>query len=243
VNRLGERIRRRSQRDGDVEALSRFREGFESATLAVAERVGRILFCKSTVALRPSKSTISIVAKLSRERSRLSQMQDIGGMRIIVSRVSQQDRLVTALQELFVGARVIDRRADPRAGYRGVHVVVSCDGYLIEIQVRTRLQNAWAQFSEKLADEYGEPVKYGGGPEIARSWLDAASQWVAGVEAFEIELDRFKLGTINALYRKQKSGTLTDDEQVILRGYQAQQLQKRRARLSGFRNLEGGARR
>jgi ppGpp synthetase/RelA/SpoT-type nucleotidyltranferase len=160
-------------------------------------------------------------------------------MRIIVSRVAQQDRLVQLLQERFRGARVVDRRSDPRAGYRGVHVIVSHDGCLIEIQVRTRLQNAWAQYSEKLADEYGESVKYGGGPEHVRSWLDATSTWVAAVEQVEVELDAEKLTTINPLFRKIRSGVeLTPAEKSTMKRYQSRQAQKRRARVSGFRNLE-----
>jgi len=31
------------------------------------------------------------------------------------------------------------------------------------------------QYSEKLADEYGEIVKYGGGPDFIRSLLDELS--------------------------------------------------------------------
>jgi ppGpp synthetase/RelA/SpoT-type nucleotidyltranferase len=55
---------------------------------------------------------------------------------------------------------VIDRRADPRAGYRAVHVVVRIDGLPVEVQFRTELQHRWAQIFERLADEWGRQIRY-----------------------------------------------------------------------------------
>src|ERR1700761_1879996 len=90
INRLGERLRKGKTRPNDLQMLARYRDGFETATSAVATKIRPLLTCKVTIALRPSKSTLSIIAKLVRERSRLSQVQDIGGLRIIVAKVSQQ---------------------------------------------------------------------------------------------------------------------------------------------------------
>ena len=36
----------------------------------------------------------------------------------------------------------------------------------MEIQVRTRLQDAWAQISEKLGDIWGRGLRYGEGPDM-----------------------------------------------------------------------------
>jgi ppGpp synthetase/RelA/SpoT-type nucleotidyltranferase len=52
----------------------------------------------------------------------------------------------------------------------------------VEIQVRTRLQHVWAELSEKLADQLGNEVKYGGGPALIKQLLDQSSQLVARAE-------------------------------------------------------------
>jgi ppGpp synthetase/RelA/SpoT-type nucleotidyltranferase len=47
---------------------------------------------------------------------------------------------------LFEGAVDIDdRREKPSHGYRAVHVIPRVDAHSIEIQVRTPLQDIWAQ--------------------------------------------------------------------------------------------------
>src|SRR5439155_4334431 len=72
--------------------------------------------------------------------------------------------MVERIISLFAGARVVDRRRHPRHGYRAVHVIPEVDGFLVEIQVRTRLQDSWAQAMERLADQAGREILYGGVP-------------------------------------------------------------------------------
>ena len=43
----------------------------------------------------------------------------------------------------------IDRRKNPTYGYRAVHVIVYWDGIPVEIQIRTELQDTWAQIVER----------------------------------------------------------------------------------------------
>jgi ppGpp synthetase/RelA/SpoT-type nucleotidyltranferase len=74
---------------------------------------------------RPGKSTGAIVGKLDRQKTRLSQMQDIAGCRILVPEILAQDRAVDDLLHLFQKAQVFDRRDRPSYGYRAVHVVVT----------------------------------------------------------------------------------------------------------------------
>jgi ppGpp synthetase/RelA/SpoT-type nucleotidyltranferase len=124
---------------------------------------------------RPSKSTVAIVEKLKRETIRLNQIQDISGCRVLVNGLAEQDDLVESLLVLFPYVEVDDKRRVPTNGYRAVHVIVYKDGRPVEIQVRTRLQHAWAEISEKIADEHGHEIKYGKGDEGARSFLDKLS--------------------------------------------------------------------
>jgi ppGpp synthetase/RelA/SpoT-type nucleotidyltranferase len=140
---------------------------------------------------RPGKSTGAIVGKLNRQKTRLSQMQDIAGCRILVPEILAQDRAVDDLLHLFQKAQVFDRRDRPSYGYRAVHVVVTLRSRSVEIQVRTRLQHVWAELSEKLADQLGNEVKYGGGPALIKQLLDQSSQLVAGAETTMAENGKF----------------------------------------------------
>jgi ppGpp synthetase/RelA/SpoT-type nucleotidyltranferase len=59
------------------------------------------------------------------------------------------------------GIGLDDRRTAPMHGYRAVHLVAAIDGQNIEVQIRTRLQDAWAQTFEKMSDLWGRDVRYG----------------------------------------------------------------------------------
>ena len=109
-------------------------------------------------------------------------MQDIAGCRLVVDDILTQDIVVENLKGLFDKVTVVDRRERPSHGYRAVHVIVESHGKLIEIQVRTSLQQAWAQLSEKLADEVDSAIKYGGGDEELVSVLAMMSDASMDVE-------------------------------------------------------------
>jgi ppGpp synthetase/RelA/SpoT-type nucleotidyltranferase len=97
----------------------------------------------------------------------------------------EQDWIVAVCEDKFPRTDVKDRRESPSHGYRAVHVIVTILGKLIEIQIRTELQDLWAQISEKSADLFGQEVKYGGGPEFWRKVLVRFSDQVAVFEAVE----------------------------------------------------------
>jgi len=110
------------------------------------------------------KTTGTLIDKL-RGKTALSRMQDIAGCRIVQPMsLREQDDLVQRIVREFPGSRVIDRRENPSHGYRAVHVVVKRVGFNVEIQVRTELQNLWAQLMERLADVWGRQIRYGGEP-------------------------------------------------------------------------------
>jgi (p)ppGpp synthase/HD superfamily hydrolase len=138
LNKLGERLRKGQTDDNDIRALNDFRESFRPAfdnVVAALESLGL------QVGGRSAKTTGSIVAKLAREKTRLSTMQDIAGCRVQVQNRIEQDSFVEQILKLFPGSKVDDRRVKPSHGYRAVHVIANVDGSPVEIQIRTVLQN------------------------------------------------------------------------------------------------------
>lgn len=117
------------------------------------------------------KTTGTLTDKLQREHGiQLSRINDIAGARIVIkgSRLDQDmhvERIRQAFLNLPKPPLVIDRRAEPRQGYRALHIIIYPDGVPVEIQVRTELQDAWAQIFERLADQWGRQMRYGGEPD------------------------------------------------------------------------------
>lgn len=180
VDRLGDRLKRGHLTEDDLRLLDRYRRTFTPAYELVVRAARDRLGLEPTG--RPAKSTTSVIDKLRRESIRLTQIQDIAGCRVVVADIAEQESVVQSLTGLFPKAVVIDRREKPSHGYRAVHVVVNQDGKLIEIQVRTALQHAWAEASEKISDLKGVSIKYGGGDEVIQKNLRILSNCVTRAE-------------------------------------------------------------
>lgn len=116
-----------------------------------------------------------IVRKLNRLSVRLTQLQDIGGCRIIVHRNSDVDKLLKYLRD-SVGAQnvfTIDRTTDYRkigrddTGYRALHVILKRSGVFLELQIRSRIQHYWAESIERTSVIYGYHLKESeGSPQV-----------------------------------------------------------------------------
>lgn len=187
VDKLGERLKAGEPSEDDLRMLDAYRRTFGKAYECVIGVVREQLKLEPTG--RPAKSTGAIREKLQRESIRLSQMQDIAGCRIIVSDIAAQNSAVERIVAAFPGAAtVVDRRENPSHGYRAVHVVVHHEGVLVEVQCRTELQHLWSQLSERLADTVDPMIKYGGGPESERTYLQSVSAMIDGFEKQETQL-------------------------------------------------------
>lgn len=168
VDRLGRRLRHVTAiSDDDLTLLQRhlfnhsaLLEAVESAIRAEVRGVtphGRL------------KTVGTIVDKLKREQTMaFSRMRDVAGTRIVeeMDRL-QQDVLVSEVADAVrtLGQVVlIDRRHDPRHGYRAVHLQLSQRPYHVEVQIRTRMQDQWAQIVERLGDRWGRQIRYGQPP-------------------------------------------------------------------------------
>jgi putative GTP pyrophosphokinase len=76
-------------------------------------------------------------------------------------------------------------------GYRAVHVVVERDGRYIEVQLRTPLQDVWAQSVEQDTRRLGAGLKFGAGPVDLRDYYLMISQLFAMRERHENPEQRF----------------------------------------------------
>lgn len=128
------------------------------------------------------KRTPSIVEKLRRFHGmQLARMQDIGGLRAVVKSLTE----IRELEKNYKNSRfahelidVDDYIANPKAsGYRSIHMIYryknpirpEYDGLLLELQIRSRLQHAWATAVETMGTFLNHALKSSEGPD---EWLD-----------------------------------------------------------------------
>ena len=173
IDRLGERLRLGPTRE-DIDLVIEYRDAHAPALAQVLERIHALLPERPITSRL--KNPVSVVEKLHRETIRLTQMQDLAGCRIVADTSMEQDDAAAAIGATFAKHRTVDSREQHRFGYRAVHVVVETDDRLyVEVQVRTEPQDLWAQLSEKFAETFGPDIKYGGGGDLTRSFLDRMS--------------------------------------------------------------------
>ena len=140
-----------------------------------------------TVTQRPEKTLRSIRRKLRETTIRLGDMDDMVGCRITTEDRIAQDSLADGLAEIYPALRWKDRRESPSAGYRALHGILRETGCPFEIQIRTGLQDKWANLSESLADHHRDhSIKYGQGPENIRRFLSDLSDAIDAFEEFEM---------------------------------------------------------
>lgn len=127
------------------------------------------------------KRLSSIELKLSRfPTMKVSQMQDIGGCRAVLRNIAQVRELEDSYKDSSIKHKLL--RADdyisaPKSsGYRGVHLIYryfsdrsdSYNGLLIEIQMRSLLQHAWATAVETVGTFLKQSLKSSQGHD---EWL------------------------------------------------------------------------
>lgn len=128
------------------------------------------------------KRTPSIVNELRRfPGMSLARMQDIGGLRAVVSGVAELGALYANYKETrFTHGLVseFDYVSNPKdSGYRSVHLIYKYklreqspyDGLQVELQFRTKLQHAWATAVETVGTFLEHSLKSSEGPD---EWLD-----------------------------------------------------------------------
>lgn len=122
----------------------------------------------------------TILDKLRREPSlSLPNMQDIAGVRAVLNSIDEVRRVQARLTRNRPPVRISDYITSPReSGYRGVHVVVTYNGRLVEVQLRTRVMHDWAVTVERLSSRMGSNLK-GDGDHVVQAFLAAVSEAMA----------------------------------------------------------------
>jgi hypothetical protein len=141
------------------------------------------------------KRVPSILQKLRRfSHMKLSRMQDIGGCRAVVDssaevRKVRREYAKSRQQHEFIGEK--DYIATPKdSGYRGVHLIYryqsdrtpTYTGRLIEIQLRSRLQHAWATAVETVGTFLQQSLKASEGSDLWLRFFTVTSSAFAIVE-------------------------------------------------------------
>lgn len=132
------------------------------------------------------KRHATIVDKLTREpRMNLTQMADIGGCRAILPDQEKVDAVTRRVQKNWTILRTRDYVREPKpSGYRAVHHIVRRKDRLIEVQLRTPLQDIWASQVERDSRRLGIGLKSGLGSELMHAYYAQMSElfalWEAG---------------------------------------------------------------
>jgi len=167
MDKLGERLAASESISAeDYALLEEVADAYQAALDQVEARLRQLGFQATTRV----KTTGTLVDKLRREHGlKLKAIHDLAGARIVIDGDRlEQDRAALRILGEFAGPKdpiKKDRRKTPSFGYRAVHVIVFIESIPVEIQVRTRLQDGWAQTVEKLGDRWGRGLRYGAGPE------------------------------------------------------------------------------
>lgn len=126
-----------------------------------------------------------IISKLIRfPKMRLTQMQDVGGVRAILP---DQEAIYALYQRIAKNWKVItvdDYISSPKAtGYRALHVIVKRDELPFEVQLRTPGQQDWADEIERIDGRLRSSVKDGEGPSNVLTYTRALAEVIAESEA------------------------------------------------------------
>lgn len=149
-----------------------------------------------------------IVRKLNRLSVRLSQLQDVGGCRVILPNNSIIDEFIKFISEkikkgkYFSIIKITDYRDKGRdiSGYRAVHIIVERNGYKVELQLRSNIQHYWCESIERTSVIYGKHLKENEGDQLVIRYFKMLSDAFHDIEKGVrpavndvIEIDKLKI--------------------------------------------------
>lgn len=182
-----------TEEDLELEELfDRYREAHLAPLTSLTATIQSILGEKNEryyIAQRLKRKP-QIVRKLNRLSVRLTQLQDIGGLRVIAEKNRDADRISTAVDEAlsrlrrFSLVRTTDYRPLGRddSGYRALHKIISFGGLHLELQIRSRAQHYWAESVERTSVFYGRRLKEGEGSNVVLLYFKKLSSLFREIE-------------------------------------------------------------
>ncbi|MEI7749760.1 MAG: RelA/SpoT domain-containing protein [Candidatus Moraniibacteriota bacterium] len=154
------------------------------------------------------KRAPSIVNKLKIQKSMsLSQMQDIGGLRVVVSSLSEVYKLKDLLragekQAAFKSTLIKEKdyiKEPKESGYRSIHLIYKYEKNIplenqcrIEIQIRTKIHHAWATAVEVIGTYLRQPLKQSFGDKELLELFKEISRAFILLEENSIDIALFK---------------------------------------------------
>ena len=141
------------------------------------------------------KRAPTIVDKLTRyPKMKLARMQDIGGLRAVMSTIEQVRKLESDYRNSRFKHKLVnsqDYLTHPKAdGYRSIHLIYrykndrapAYDGLQLELQIRTKLQHAWATAVETMGTFLGQALKSRQGDQQWLSFFEITGSAFAHLE-------------------------------------------------------------
>ena len=131
-----------------------------------------------------------IIRKLNRLSVRLSQLQDIGGCRVIFPNNNIINEFIYYISEknkksrYFAILKKIDYRDKGRdvSGYRAVHLILERNGYKVELQLRSSIQHYWCESIERMSVIYGKHLKENEGDTVVIEYFKMLSDAFHDIE-------------------------------------------------------------
>jgi putative GTP pyrophosphokinase len=143
----------------------------------------------TAVSFRPKRFD-STIEKLTREPGKLADMADLGGVRAVVDTQDDADDLHARLESHLEIRRVRDWARRPRpTGYRAVHLHIRQRNRMVEVQLRTFGQDAWANAVEAESRLSGLNYKAGQGHPAVLDLFRAIADFFAAIELGESHPD------------------------------------------------------
>ena len=206
LKKIGDRIRNNEATSDDFKIISELRSKYSPLTRILRDSLKNFKQVKELkdsdfIISRRIKRMPSIITKLKRFPSmQLDRIQDLGGVRVVLSTKSQVNTLADRLKNqtyksrgknnfLFIREKnyILEPKED---GYRSIHQVYRYQGNKmlelkdldIELQIRTKKQHQWATAVEILDTVLNSSLKTGVAEECYKKFFRLCSCAMAYIE-------------------------------------------------------------
>lgn len=176
---------------------------------------------RNAIVVQRLKRTPSILSKLRRESGmKLDRIEDIGGCRIVVPKLSDVYNVRDAIVESRT-RNILKRERDyikePKpSGYRGIHLIYKYNGnknefsnHHIELQIRSKLQHAWATAVEVVGTFTQQALKASQGEDTWLQFFELASVAFKDIENNDLKKNSQSRERIALLEHIEKYDILT----------------------------------